>query len=197
MNLTRPIIVLTAALALAGPLHASPGAHGPNGEHLDGPPAAVSAGVGAPRLQAHSELFEIVGAVESGRFVFTISRYDSNEAVLGAAVELELGALKAAAQFESASGSYAVADAPWLAALAKPGTHALVFTVKDGATTDLLDGALVVVPAAPVLAGGVSGAGAAPLWAWAALCAAVLSSTALVLVWRPRRHAAAAPEAAA
>lgn len=36
-------ITLTASLLVASPTHAAPGAHGPNGEHLDAPDAAVNA----------------------------------------------------------------------------------------------------------------------------------------------------------
>src|SRR5438105_2761993 len=89
------------ALAFCGAAAASPGAHGPNGEHLDGPPAAVASGTATPRLEAHSEMFEIVGHLAPGELALFINRYDSNEPVLGAKVDVELGGLKAAAPFHA------------------------------------------------------------------------------------------------
>lgn len=135
---------LLLGLALNGPAWASPGAHGPNGEHLDGPPSAQAGAGQRPRFEAHSELFEIVGQLGSGELLLFINRYESNEAVLGAKVELELGSAKAAAVYRAEQGAYAFADRALLAALARPGRHALVFTVTAGGETDLLDGSLPI-----------------------------------------------------
>ena len=93
-------LVLAAGLCLL-PLSlalASPGAHGPNGEHLDGP-ATVAASSGLPRIEAHSEQFEIVGRLEAAGLVLYVSRYESNEAVLGGQLDVELGNLKASAAY--------------------------------------------------------------------------------------------------
>ena len=47
--------------------YGGPGAHGPNGEHLDGPVAATSGnGSATPRLEAHSEDFELVATLGGG-----------------------------------------------------------------------------------------------------------------------------------
>jgi len=139
-------LALAAALcsSMLSTAFASPGAHGPNGEHLDGPPAAAQAGSGAPRLEAHSELFEIVGRLEAQGLQLYISRYESNEAVLGARLDVELGAAKAGAIFLPESGSYLVNDKALLAALTQAGKHALVFTLTAGEDADLLDGSLLV-----------------------------------------------------
>jgi hypothetical protein len=130
------IVVSTAALA-------GPGAHGPNGEHLEGPaqPGAVSA---LPRLEAKTELFELVATLGGGELSILIDRFDTNEPVLNARVEVESGSLKAAARFHGDHGDYAVDDPALLKALAAPGEHALVFTVAAGDQTDLLDGTLRV-----------------------------------------------------
>ena len=192
--MTRIVAALVAGTALAscGPTAASPGAHGPNGEHLDGPATSTLAGTLHPQLQAHSELFEIVGAVDATAFSFFVTRYDSNEPVMDAKVEVEFGTLKAAAPFDAATGAYAVNDPAFAAALARPGRHALVFTVTAGTLTDLLDGELSVATAAAAGSAAASGgaAGAVPTLAWAALGA--LGAAALVHTARRRRGAARA-----
>lgn len=135
-------------LLISGQALASPGAHGPNGEHLDGP-AAVSAGAGLPRIEAHSEQFEIVGRLDASSLVLYVSRYETNEAVLGAQLDVEFGALKARAAFEAEPGSYRLSDRKLVDALHQAGSHALVFTVTAGGDSDLLDGTLAVAdPAA-------------------------------------------------
>jgi hypothetical protein len=130
-------------LLFSGLALASPGAHGPNGEHLDGP-AAVSASSGLPRIEAHSEQFEIVGRLAASGLVLYVSRYETNEAVLGAQLDVELGNLKARAAFEAEPGSYRLSDKKLVDALNQPGNHSLVFTVTAGADSDLLDGTLAV-----------------------------------------------------
>lgn len=144
------VLALTGLLGLAGLAWAGPGAHGPNGEHLDGPPMAVG-GAGLPRVEAHTELFELVGELGDQELSLLIDRYDSNAPVLGAKVTVESGGIEAAATFHADHGDYAVSDARLLALLRQPGEHALVFTVTLGNDSDLLDGTLrrpqVVAPA--------------------------------------------------
>jgi hypothetical protein len=135
---------LWCALVVMGPAYAGPGAHGPGGEHLDGPAPVLSAGASVPRAEAKSELFELVARIEGGALSILIDRYDTNEPVLGAAVEVESGPLKEKAVFRREQGDYAVTNAKLLEALSAPGSHAIVFTVNAGKDSDLLDGALQV-----------------------------------------------------
>lgn len=139
-------LLLSAALAFpALPALAGPGAHGPNGEHLDAPAAAAGTSVAAvPRLEAHSELFELVATLSGGELSLLIDRYETNEPVLGARVEVEARDRKATATFHADHGDYAIDDAAFLQALSEPGEHALVFTVIAGDDSDLLDGTLSV-----------------------------------------------------
>lgn len=152
----RPLARVAAMLALALGLpaaapdaFAAPGAHGPNGEHLDEKSTAVT-GQARPRLEARSELFELVARLDGGALTVLVDRYETNEPVLGARLEVESGPLKASATFRPESGDYAVTDAGFLKALSEPGEHALVFTLAAGDDTDLLDGTLVTV-ASPVV----------------------------------------------
>jgi hypothetical protein len=134
---------LSAQLLVANtPALAGPGAHGPNGEHLDGP-TTVRAASAWPRVEAKSESFELVAELRSGELAIVVDRYETNEPVLGAKLEVESGALKAVAAFRAEQGDYAVSDAAMLKALAAPGEHGLVFTLVAGKESDLLDGTLV------------------------------------------------------
>ncbi len=129
-------------LALATTAAAGPGAHGPNGEHLDAPvtPRAASA---LPRVEASTEAFELVAELRANELVIVVDRFESNEPVLSAKLDVESGTLKAVAAFRAEQGDYAVTDAAMLKALAAPGEHGLVFSLVAGQDSDLLDGTLV------------------------------------------------------
>lgn len=133
------LLMLLLLLALALPATAGPGAHGPNGEHLDGP-AQAAAVASVPRLEAHTESFELVAELRRGQFTVVVDRYDSNEPVLGAKLDVETGAVKAQATFRPEQGDYVVNDPAFLKAISTPGEHSLVFTLLAGQDNDLLDG---------------------------------------------------------
>jgi hypothetical protein len=128
------------------PALAAPGAHGPNGEHLDAP-ASQATPSALPRLEAKTEAYELVATLQASELSVLIDRYATNEPVLGAALELEVGGVKARAAFRAEQGDYAFGDAKLLALLRTPGEHALVFTLVAGAENDLLDGTLVTTAA--------------------------------------------------
>lgn len=124
---------------------AAPGAHGPNGEHLDSPAQQTAAsGSSVPRFEAKSETFELVGALRDDELSMLINRFETSEPVLDAKVEVESGNMKAVARFHADLGDYSVDDAAFLKAMKAPGEHALVITVMAGAEGDLLDGTLQV-----------------------------------------------------
>lgn len=149
----------------SAPAYASPGAHGPNGEHLDAPGAGPHqhADTRVPRMEAASETFEIVGRLEDGELAVLIDRFETNEPVLDGTVEVESNGIKAAGKFHADHGDYAFTDARLLKALAQPGNHPLVFTVFAGKDGDLLEGTLEVVAEHPHDQGDSD----APAWAWA------------------------------
>lgn len=130
-------------LALTLRALASPGAHGPNGEHLDGPAASSSTG-SAPRVETFSELFELVGHLSGGELSILVDRYDTNEPVLNGKLEVQYKGMKAQAKFHADIGDYAIDDEKLLKALAVPGKHALLFTIVAGDESDLLEGTLDV-----------------------------------------------------
>lgn len=135
------------ALVAAMPSLAAPGAHGPNGEHLDGP-AVVHAASALPRVEAQSEAFELVAELRAGELVIVVDRFETNEPVLGAELEVESGAFRAVAAFRAEQGDYVVTDAALRQTLATPGEHGLVFTLVAGQDSDLLDATLVTAAAA-------------------------------------------------
>ena len=132
-----PLLLLANVSALA-----APGAHGPNGEHLDAP-TTMRAASALPRVEANTEAFELVAQLRASELAIIVDRYESNEPVLGAKLEVESGSLKAVAVFRAEQGDYVVSDAAMLKALAAPGEHGLVFTLVAGPDSDLLDGTLV------------------------------------------------------
>jgi len=156
------VLVLSTA---AGPVRAS-GDHGHDHGHDHG--GAVAAGTASPRMDAHSDLFELVGVLDNGQMTVYLDRYASNEPVTGAKIEFEAGANKGVAT-PQADGTYLIK----FDALGKPGPLAFSFTVTAGADTDLLAAELEIpdshahdaqAPARwPMWAGYAAGAAAAAL----------------------------------
>ncbi len=145
-------LVAAALCALALVSHAAPGAHGPDGEHLDAAPGAAVAGVAAlPRFEAKSELFEVVGRLQTEGLSLYVNQFQSSEPVLQAQLQIESGALQGTAAFRPEQGDYLLSDAALLQLLRQPGQHALVLTVIAGQQSDLLEGTLHV--AAPLQGG--------------------------------------------
>ncbi len=138
-----PAVLLTALVLVTNTLtFAAPGAHGPNGEHLDGP-TAMGIASALPRVEAKSESFELVATLHAGELSVLIDRFETNEPVLNAVLEVESGGLKSKASFNADQGDYAIDDSKFLALLRRPGEHALLFTLTAGKDSDLLDGTLV------------------------------------------------------
>ena len=181
-----------AALVLSSAaVFASPGAHGPNGEHLDAPAQAGASSASVPAFEAQSETFELVGRLQGGELSLLINRFATNEAVLDARVEVESGTLKAPAKFHADMGDYAIDDAALLKALATPGEHAVVVTVLAGADSDLLDGTLNVPGATRDVSGHSDDGGHAPgpsrtVWLVLASALALLAALGWFLGRKPK-----------
>ncbi len=133
-----------AALLAMSAACAGPGAHGPNGEHLDGQASAAGTAPAVPRIETFTESFELLGQLSGGELSIMIDRYDTNEPVLNGVLEVQYKKLKAKAKFHGDLGDYSVDDPAFLAAISQPGTHALLFTLIAGEESDLLEGTLQV-----------------------------------------------------
>lgn len=139
----RRAAAVFALVAAAGLATAGPG-------HDGGDEASGAASTASPRIQAHSDLFELVGIVDNGQMTVYLDGYATNETLANARIEFEAGAEKGVAQ-PQADGSYLIK----LDALAKRGQLPFSFMVAAGKDTDLLAGDLEIngdpghKPAAP------------------------------------------------
>jgi hypothetical protein len=149
--------------------------------HDHGSPAATGiVGNAVPRIEAQSDLFEIVGVVEGGAMKIFLDRYATNEPVLDAKIEIDGGALKGSAQ-ASPDGTYAFRHD----ALTRPGQFPITFTIVAGADTDLLAGDIVI----PDPSAAIAGTGDDPWrkrWWWVG--SGILLLAGLAIAWRMRRQ---------
>ena len=144
----KTLSLLFAALLAMSAASAGPGAHGPNGEHLDGQARLAGTGPAVPHIETFTESFELLGQLSGGELSVMVDRYETNEPVLNGLLEVQYKNLKAKATFHADHGDYAIDDPALLAAISKPGTHALLFTLVAGEQSDLLEGSLEVGAAA-------------------------------------------------
>lgn len=181
MNLvTRALLALAAALcavaALAGPGH----------EHDHGPSPA--AGQASPRFEARSDLFELVGIVDGDALVLYLDRFETNEPVTAATLEIELlaagNAPLTAVLTAQADGTYVFKSERWR----NPGEYAFQIGVTAGQDVDILAGNLTIAAPADVSAGS---AGVRSGWL-AAGAAALLALVLAAARWRRRRVMGAA-----
>ena len=177
MNILRFFCIYLVSMMVA---IAAPGAHGPNGEHLDGAGSHVHSD-GGPRIETFTEAFELVGRLQGDELSILIDRYETNEPVLNGKLEVEFNGIKAPAKFHADHGDYAVDDERLLKALTVPGKHSLVFTLTAGNDSDLLEGTLEVA------AQEASQEHSHFPWAWTAAGAAAATAILAMLILMRRR----------
>jgi membrane fusion protein, heavy metal efflux system len=117
---------------------AAPSVSAHDGHDHGAPPTPVSTTI-APRIDASSDIFELIGVLRGSKLTLFIDRFITNEPVTDAEVEVETsaGAVKAT---RNPDGTFAL-DAGW----AKPGeVHDLIVTVTAGSDVDVLTGQLKV-----------------------------------------------------
>lgn len=100
----------------------------------------------APRISAFSEDLELLGILQNKELIIYLDRFDSNEPVINAKINVESGSFKAAAR-PLDDGTFAL-SVDSLAA----GIHPVIFTVHVGDESDLLEGKLEI----PTVNAGVS-----------------------------------------
>ncbi len=149
--------------------------------HDDAPAARAPVPGLTPRVAAASADIALLGELRKDTLLIYLDRFATNEPLSGATIEVEEGENRGTAA-PAGEGLYQV-GAPWLA---RPGKHALVFTVHAKDIDDLLNGTLEVPEAhaaeekAP-LSGFITG------WKVYAAAAAVLVVFAGVFIARRRR----------
>lgn len=136
MTHLRTIIVSTTflipALAYAG------GDSSDGHTHGAAMPPEVTANI-APRASAQTEEFELVAVLAEGKLTLYLDRYADNAPVADAEIEIESGALKAAAR-QIAPGVYAAPGE----AFGKPGKYPLTISVQAGEHADLITSVLEI-----------------------------------------------------
>lgn len=131
-RLTGPIIAFAflSSFAIASPGH--------DHSHDEAPQAAT--GPAAPRFEAHSDLFEVVGVLSESELSVFVDRFADNAPVLKAKVELESGKTQGVGQFHEDHGDYSFDAKPFQ----KPGSYPISLTITAGDDVDILAGNLVV-----------------------------------------------------
>lgn len=117
---------------------AAPGAHGPDGEHIDAPGASSTATQTTPRTETFTENFELVATLYSSELSVLVDDYNTNAPILNAQLQVEVGDLTAQATFHKDAGDYAFDDPTLLQVLQQPGQHELIFTLVKDQQSDLL-----------------------------------------------------------
>lgn len=169
------LLLLAAALALPAAAHEG---H----SHGAAPPPLTDRAL-APRFEAASEAFELVGVLEDAQLTLYLDQFASNAPVADARIELEAPSFKGVAE-QVAPAVYRLAAAP----LQTPGRHALTLTVESAEAIDLLGATLQVAAPAP------AGAEAAPRERPVALLAGGALAAVLGLAWLLGRRSKRRPD---
>ncbi len=107
-------------------------------DHGDAPiPLTI---ITAPRASANSPLFELVAVLDGTTLRLFLDRFDTNEPVTGARIDVETPQGPATA---TAAGEIYTLDAPWAA---EPGSFDLLFTIGTTTESDFLTATLEVPP---------------------------------------------------
>ena len=179
MNPVRTLFLGTALAAAALPALA----HGDE-DHSEPNPvvAAVPMAAQGPRAEAQTDAFELVASLEQDRLVLHIDRFDTNEPVEGAQVEVDTGTMQAKAT-QSSPGVYWVAQGT----LGQPGKHPLTITIETEDTADLLSATLEVPTPAAATPATATGLRTEPWMAWGLGGTLLLSGAGLVALRRRPR----------
>ncbi len=120
-----------------------------DGHDHGAPPTPVSNTI-APRIDASSTAFELIGVFRKQKLTITLDRFLTNEPVTNAEIEVETpkGMVKALA---NPDGTFTL-DAPWAG---DGGTFDLIFTIMAEGEIDVLTGTLML-PAAKLAAANAS-----------------------------------------
>ncbi|MCU7555404.1 hypothetical protein OCL06_12480 [Alteromonas sp. ASW11-19] len=134
------------AISYSALVLSAPGAHGPNGEHLDVDPQVHQAQ--RPTFESFTESFELLGEVFVDRVKVYLHDFPTNTPVADASVELESGSLSAQAGFSDEQQHYVIRDETFVAKLNQPGEHEIVITILTEESGDLLASTLLTPEAA-------------------------------------------------
>ena len=129
-------VVLVLSLAFITTAIASPGAHGPNGEHLD--TRTIVATSTNPKFESFTETFELAGELLENQLVIYLHDFKTNTPIAGASIDLELGEITGSAEFSAQLQAYIVTEQALLTKLKQAGLHEIVMTILTEENGDLL-----------------------------------------------------------
>ena len=138
------ILQRLSAVVLATLMVSPPFAARADAGHDHGLPPEAASGTGAPRFNAVSETFELVGVLNGKVLTLYLDRTADNSPVKGAQLELELGGVKVDVK-PLGEGEFGATLAQEL----QTGVTTVAATVSAGQETDLLAGELVIRDNAP------------------------------------------------
>lgn len=130
------VCVVLYSLALSKMVNASPGAHGPNGEHLDTSNSALASV--NPKFESSTESFELLGELLETQLVIYLHDFKTNVPIEGADIELESGQLSASAQYSNKLKAYVLTEKKMLELLNIENEHEIVLTIMTQDNGDLL-----------------------------------------------------------
>lgn len=130
------LALLLLSLVLITKAVASPGAHGPNGEHLD-TRTKVAASTN-PKFESFTETFELAGELLENQLVIYLHDFKTNTPIADASIDLELGEITGTAEFSAQLQAYIVTEQALLTKLKQAGLHEIVMTILTEENGDLL-----------------------------------------------------------
>jgi len=143
MSMIKLFTLLAAVTFMNASVIAGPG----HGSGSDAP--AAQRGAASPRFTASSDLFEVVGILNTNALSVFVDRFDTNEPVTKANVEMEVNGIKKTGIFQPELGEFAfpieaIGNTADTTIFAKPGSYAITLTITAGDDIDILAGNLVV-----------------------------------------------------
>ncbi|WP_127346959.1 hypothetical protein [Pseudidiomarina mangrovi] len=157
-------MIAAVAVALVTPiLFAAPGAHGPNGEHIE--ISRDTAGTQHPRFEAATEQVELVGELQADGLRVYLHEFASNTPINDADMTLDYDGFNLSAAYDTEHGHYVIADAALVARLQQPGEHNLLLTVLSAQIADLVPASLIIAEQQAADQHGYDDHGHVP-WGW-------------------------------
>ena len=129
-------LLALALLLFSLSVHSSPGAHGPNGEHLD--MEQSNQHIQRPKFEMFTESFEVLGELFSNELIIYLHDFETNSPIQSAKIDLEVGAFAASATYDEAQNRYIINDVNFISALNAAGEHEIVATILTEDNGDFL-----------------------------------------------------------
>ncbi|MBQ4811462.1 hypothetical protein J8M20_08940 [Pseudoalteromonas luteoviolacea] len=134
--ISSQLLIIFSSIFIVFSIQASPGAHGPNGEHLD-TPNKVQALVN-PKFEGFTEAYELVGELLNDQVLIYLHDFKTNVPVKNASIELDLDGQVAQAKFSKQLGAYSLSEQVLLGKLQQSGLHEIILTITTEESGDLL-----------------------------------------------------------